>query len=329
MTNPTHLARPVLDMPGLQLPGLQLPIKPNQIAAAYERITPHIRKTPVIDLVLPSGVATCKLEYLQRGGTFKARGAFNKLLSDQAPAAGIVAASGGNHGIAIATAAQALGVKANIFVPTTAPAAKVSTLKRLGAIVHQHGDRFALAYEASQQFAQASGALVSHAYDQFETLCGQGTVALEWESQSTGLDTVLIAVGGGGLIGGIAAWYAGRVKVVAVESSTCATLHSALQAGHPVDCPVAGIAADSLGATRIGALMFPIAQQYIAQSLLVTDDQIRDAQTWLWRETRIASEPGGATALAALLAGVYQPRPDERVGVLLCGANVDLASIPY
>ena len=303
-------------------------ILPNQIADAYQRIAPHIRQTPVMDLVLPSGRVTCKLEFLQRGGTFKARGAFNKLLGDEAPAAGIVAASGGNHGIAIATAAQALHVKANIFVPTTAPDAKVATLKRLGATVHQHGDRFALAYEASTQFALQTGAMVSHAYDQVETLCGQGTVALEWESQSTDLDTVLIAVGGGGLIGGIAAWYAGRVKVVAVESVTCATLHSALKAGHPVDCQVAGIAADSLGATRIGALMFPIAQRYIAQSLLVTDDHIRGAQAWLWREARIASEAGGATALAALLAGIYQPQADERVGVLLCGANVDLTRIP-
>ena len=302
-------------------------INPSTIAAAFARIGPHIRQTPVIDLVLPSGRVQCKLEYLQRGGTFKARGAFNKLLSDQAPPAGIVAASGGNHGIAIATAANALGIKANIFVPTTAPAAKVATLKRLGATVHQHGDRFALAFEASQQFAQATGALVSHAYDQVETLCGQGTVALEWEAQTRDLDTVLVAVGGGGLIGGMAAWYAGRVKVVAVESTTCATLHTALAAGHPVDCPVSGIAADSLGATRIGALMFPIAQQYIAQSVLVSDDHIRAAQSWLWSEVRIASEPGGAAALAALLSGVYQPKTDERVGVLLCGANVDLKTV--
>ncbi len=300
------------------------------IQAAQQRIQSHIRLTPLLDVQTEIGTVQLKLEFLQRGGTFKARGAFNSLLSQQImPAAGVVAASGGNHGIAVATAAQTLKIAAHIFVPTIASAAKVQTLQRLGAVVHQQGERFADAYAASQLFAEQSGALQTHAYDQFETLCGQGTVAQEWQSQTTNapLDTVLVAVGGGGLIGGMAAWYRGNTKVVAVESESCATLHRALAAGKPVDGPVGGLAADSLGATRIGQLMFPIAQQFIAESLLVTDAQIAQTQTWAWRELRVACEPGGAAALAALLHGHYKPKANERVGVLMCGANVVMESI--
>jgi threonine dehydratase len=313
-------------------------INQNDIRAAQERIKSHIRLTPLLDVAIAAnagnGVAAqsvqLKLEYLQRGGTFKARGAFNALLSQSSlPAAGVVAASGGNHGIAVATAAQTLQIPAHIFVPTIASAAKVQTLQRLGAVVHQQGERFADAYAASQLFATQTGALQTHAYDQFETLCGQGTVAKEWQEQNTNnpLDTVLVAVGGGGLIGGMAAWYRGSTKVVAVESEGCATLHRALAAGKPTDGPVGGLAADSLGATRIGELMFPIAQQFISQSILVSDDAIAQAQTWAWRELRIACEPGGAAALAALLSGRYKPEPNERVGVLMCGANVVMDSI--
>jgi threonine dehydratase len=308
-------------------------INQDTITQTHQRIASHIRTTPLLDVIThPPGsgnaqVTQLKLEYLQRGGTFKARGAFNTLLSQPIPTAGVVAASGGNHGIAIATAARSLGTKANIFVPNTSAPAKVAALKRLGAIVHQQGERYQDALMASQAFAASTGALTSHAFDQIETLCGQGTVAREWQIQNPHLDTVLIAVGGGGLIGGMAAWYAGSVKVIAVESDGCATLHAARAAGKIVDSPPSGLAQDSLGATRVGELMFPITQQYVADSVLVTDDQIRTAQTWLWRELRIASEPGGATAFAALLAGVYQPKPNERVGVLMCGANVDLTSL--
>ncbi len=313
-------------------------INPTDIRAAQERIKSHIRLTPLLDVALAAnpenGLAAqsvqLKLEYLQRGGTFKARGAFNALLSQPSlPPAGVVAASGGNHGIAVATAAQTLQIPAHIFVPTIASAAKVQTLQRLGAVVHQQGERFADAYAASQLFAAQTGALQTHAYDQFETLCGQGTVAKEWQEQTANnpLDTVLVAVGGGGLIGGMAAWYRGSTKVVAVESEGCATLHRALAAGKPTDGPVSGLAADSLGATRIGELMFPIAQRFIAHSILVSDDAIAQAQTWAWRELRIACEPGGAAALAALLSGRYKPEPNERVGVLMCGANVVMDSI--
>jgi threonine dehydratase len=310
-------------------------ISQQDIQAAHERIKSHIRLTPLIEFALPNDTrrfepVQLKLEYLQRGGTFKARGAFNALLSQaRIPTAGVVAASGGNHGIAVATAAQSLQVPAHIFVPTIASAAKVQTLQRLGAVVHQQGERFAEAFAASVEFAKQTGALQTHAYDQFETLCGQGTVAKEWQEQTAHqpLDTVIVAVGGGGLIGGMAAWYRGVTKVIAVESEGCATLHRALAAGQPTDGPVSGLAADSLGATRIGELMFPIAQQFIANSLLVTDQDIIQAQTWAWRELRIACEPGGATALAALLSGHYKPEPNERVGVLMCGANVVLDSI--
>jgi threonine dehydratase len=313
-------------------------ITQDDIRAAQERIQSHIRLTPLLEVSVPLSSQSdarqqsvqLKLEYLQRGGTFKARGAFNALLSQShLPAAGVVAASGGNHGIAVATAAQTLKVPAHIFVPTIASVAKVQTLQRLGAVVHQQGERFADAFAASQQFAAQTGALQTHAYDQFETLCGQGTVAKEWQEQNLGrsLDTVLVAVGGGGLIGGMAAWYRGSTKVVAVESEGCATLYRALAAGKPTDGPVSGLAADSLGATRIGDIMFPIAQQFVADAVLVSDEAIAQAQTWAWRELRIASEPGGATALAALLSGRYQPRADERVGVLMCGANVVMDSI--
>jgi threonine dehydratase len=313
-------------------------ITKDDIRAAQERITSHIRLTPLLETTLPlhsegslvHGTVQLKLEYLQRGGTFKARGAFNALLSQaRLPESGVVAASGGNHGIAVATAAQTLKIPAHIFVPTIASAAKVQTLQRLGAVVHQQGERFAEAFAASQHFAAQTGALQTHAYDQFETLCGQGTVAKEWQEQTVNqpLDTVLVAVGGGGLIGGMAAWYRGTTKVIAVESESCATLHRALAAGRPTDGPVGGLAADSLGATRVGDLMFPIAQQFIADSILVSDDAIAQAQTWAWRELRIASEPGGAAALAALLSGRYQPKLGERVGVLMCGANVVMDSI--
>ncbi len=297
----------------------------SQIPPAAGRIAGHVRKTPVIEVRLGAQSLNLKLEYLQVSGTFKARGAFNRLLGANAEQlrAGVVAASGGNHGIAVAYAARSLGVAAHIFVPSTSPQAKLDKLRTLGANLQIVGDQYADALAASERFIEQSGALSSHAYDQPETLAGQGTLAMEWQVQSPRLDTVLVAVGGGGLIGGIAAWYDNRVKVVAVESVDCPSLNRALAAGHPVNVSVGGIAADSLGARQVGQLMFPIARSSIAQSLLVSDDDIIQAQRWLWTELRIASEPGGATALAAVLSGAYRAAAGERVGVLICGANVD------
>jgi threonine dehydratase len=246
----------------------------------------------------------------------------------------VVAASGGNHGIAVAHAARALGMSADVFVPRTTPAAKLSRLRGLGATVHAVGDEYSQAFAASRAWAAERGALESHAYDQFDTLAGQGTLAREWLRQSPDLDVLLVAVGGGGLIGGIAAWLdsAARAgqrvpRLVAVESEGCPTLHAALAAGQIVEITPAGLAADSLGARRVGTLMFPLAQRRIERAVLVPDAAIAAAQAALWREVRIATEPGGATAHAALASGAFRPADGERVGVLVCGANVDLRAL--
>ena len=301
------------------------------IPLAAQRIASHVRQTPLLDCVVNGINCQFKLEFLQISGTFKARGAFNCLLSGspEQHQRGVVAASGGNHGIAVAYAAKALGLAAHIFVPQTVAQAKRDRLQALAATIHPIGEQYAQALQASEQFAQRQQMQVAHAYDQIETVAGQGTVAAEWETQwrQNRPDTVLVAVGGGGLIGGIAAWFDNRVKVVAVEPVSCPSLHQALQAGQPVDVAVGGIAADSLGAKQVGTLMFPIAQRAVANAVLVSDDAIRAAQQYLWRELRIATEPGGATALAALLSRAYVPAAGERIGVLLCGANVDPASL--
>jgi threonine dehydratase len=297
----------------------------DAIAATERLIRPHIRHTSVIavnaaDFGLASAPLAFKLEFLQHTGSFKPRGAFANLLTRAVPAAGIVAASGGNHGAAAAYAAMKLGIKATIFVPEVTSSAKLERIRGYGADLVVTGERYADALVASEAFAARTGAAQIHAYDQPETLLGQGSVGLELEQDRPDIDTLLVAVGGGGLIGGIAAWYAGRIRVVAVEPEA-ATLHDALAAGHPVDAPAGGIAADSLAPRRVGALMFPIAQKSIDRAVLVTDDSIRSAQQALWTVLRIVAEPGGAAALAALLSGRYQPVPGERVAVLLCGAN--------
>jgi threonine dehydratase len=289
-------------------------------------IRSHIRETPIIavdpaDFGLSCPPMTLKLEFLQHSGTFKARGAFTNLLLREGAAEGVVAASGGNHGAAVAFAAQKLGYPARIFVPATATPAKIDRIRSYGAEVVVGGERYKDAFAASQDHVRDHGGLFVHAYDQPETLMGQGTTALEWRRQSPDLDTVLIAVGGGGLIGGMAAWFAGGVKVVGVEPELCPTLHDALDAGKPVDVPVGGIAADSLGGPRIGELCFAIAQKHIDRAVLVTDAAIADAQRLLWQRLRVAVEPGGAAAFAALLTGAFRPDAGERVGVLLCGAN--------
>jgi len=298
------------------------------IEAAERLIRPHIRHTPAVavaaaDFGLPPRTLSLKLECLQHTGSFKPRGAFANLLSREIPKAGVVAASGGNHGAAVAYAAQRLGIPATIFVPKVAAAAKLARIRGYGATLTVTGEVYADALAESEAFAAASGALPIHAYDQPETLAGQGTVAREWEADAPGLDTVLVAVGGGGLIGGIAAWYEGRTRIVAVEPEAAPTLHDALAAGRPVDAPGGGIAADSLAPRRVGQVMFPLAQRFVAQSVLMPDAAIAAAQRALWEVLRIAAEPGGAAAFAALLAGRYRPAAGERVGVLVCGANTD------
>ena len=296
------------------------------VRAAARRIAPHIRRTPVLevdgaDFGCPGTRLVFKLEFLQHAGSFKSRGAFNHLLTREIPPAGVVAASGGNHGAAVAYAAMKRGVPATIFVPRVASPAKMEQIRGYGARLEIAGERYDDALRASERWVDANPALAIHAYDQWETLQGQATVALELEEQAPELDAVLVAVGGGGLIGGIAGWFAGRVPVVGVEPELAPTLAEALMAGEPVDAPAGGVAADSLAPRRVGSLMFPIARQHVAASVLVPDEAIRDAQRQLWKTLRIVAEPGGATALAALLSGAWKPRAGESVGVVLCGAN--------
>ena len=273
------------------------------------------------ELGLDGARLTLKLELMQHAGSFKARGAFTNLLTRAVPAAGVVAASGGNHGAAVAYASHRLGKPATIFVPTVSAPAKMERIRGYGARLVVTGERYADSLAASERFAAESGAMAIHAYDQVETLLGQGTLGMELEQQAPELDTLLVAVGGGGLIGGIAAWYAGRIRIVGVEPEAAPTLAMAMAAGKPVDAPAGGIAADSLAPKQVGRMMFPLAQAYVERVALVPDDAIVEAQAVLWNALRIAAEPGGAAALAALLARRYEPRPGERVGVLVCGGN--------
>jgi len=289
-------------------------------------IRKHIRRTPVLELEgsdfgLNGSTLVLKLELLQHSGSFKARGAFANLLIREVPRAGVVAASGGNHGAAVAFAAMKLAIPAKIFVPTVFSPAKMDRIRWYGADLVITGERYADALAASQVWSQESGALPIHAYDQPETLLGQGTVGLELEDQAPQLDTLLVAVGGGGLIGGIAAWYGGRTRIIGVEPEAAPTLYRALKAGRPVDAEAGGVAADSLAPRRVGELMFPIAQKYVERVLLVPDAAILRAQAALWDVLRVLAEPGGAAALAVLLSGGYKPQLGERVGVLVCGGN--------
>jgi threonine dehydratase len=298
----------------------------DQINATEKVIRPHIRRTPVIaadgsDFGLDSIPLIFKLELFQHSGSFKARGAFANLLLRKIPQAGVVAASGGNHGAAVAFAAMKLSIPAKIFVPTVASREKIERIRGYGAELVVTGERYSDALAASEHWAAESGALTVHAYDHPETLLGQGSVGLEIEQQVPNLDSLLVAIGGGGLIGGVASWYANRIKIVGVEPEAAPTLHNALRAGHPVDSPAGGIAADSLAPKQVGALMFPIAQKCVSGVILVTDDAIQQAQQALWRVLRIVAEPGGAAAFAAILCGRYKPQPSERVGVLVCGGN--------
>lgn len=291
-------------------------------------IRPHIRRTPILevdgaDFGLDSIRIVFKLELFQHAGSFKARGAFTNILTRDVPAAGVVAASGGNHGVAVAFAAMKLRKPATIFVPSVAAPAKVERIRRYGAELVIAGDRYAESLEASEAWTAKSGALPIHAYEGDETLLGQGTLGLELEQQDPKLDSLLVAVGGGGLIGGVASWYQDRVRMIAVEPFAAPTLERAMSAGRPVDAPAGGIAADSLAPRQVGQQMFPIAEKYVREVVLVTDEEIVEAQKKLWQTVRVVAEPGGAAAFAGLLSGRYKTKPGERVGVIVCGGNTD------
>lgn len=301
------------------------------IEAAHARILGHIRRTPVLGLppgaLGHDGPVSLKLELLQHSGSFKARGAFNTLLGP-VPAAGVAAASGGNHGAAVAFAARSLGHRARIFVPEIASPAKIAAIRSFGAEIVIGGARYADAQEACDRFVAQSGALRVHPFAAQATIAGQGTVAREWDEQEAQLDTVLVAVGGGGLVAGMAAWWRGTgVGVVGVEPAGSRALHAALEAGGPVDVKVHSVAADSLGARNVGDLVHGLCRESVDRVVLVEDDAIVSAQARLWRDFRLATEPGGAAALAALLSGAYRPGAGERVGVLICGGNVDLTTL--
>ena len=293
-----------------------------EITAAAGRIAPHIRRTPVIDLDLPDGTRVAlKLEQMQHTGSFKARGAFNTLLSQTVPAAGVVAASGGNHGAAVAYAARSLGHSARIFVPEYAGPAKIALIRQQGAELEVVPGVYADAAARALAHAQTTGAMQIHPYDAPATVAGQGTLMREWEEQGLDADTVLIAVGGGGLIAGAIAWLQGRRRIVAVEPELAPTLHHALADGPATVVQVGGIAANALGASMIGRIAYDLATAWGVAAVLVPDAAITQAQTLLWRSLRQWVEPAGATALAALLSGAYRPARGEKVAVLVCGAN--------
>jgi threonine dehydratase len=304
-------------------------VLPTDISAAAGLIRAYIRLTPVIevdgsDFGLPGITLVFKLELMQHAGSFKTRGAFVNMLSRKIPVAGVAAASGGNHGVAVAYAAHKLGIPATIFVPTVASQSKVDRIRSYGAKLVIAGELYADSLAAANAWIAQSGALSIHAFDQTETLLGQGTVGLEFERQEPSIDTLLVAVGGGGLIGGIAAWYRGRTKIIGVEPEKAPTLTAALNAGRPVDAEAGGLAADSLAPKRVGELMFPLAQKFVDRVALVPDEAIQNAQEKLWDVLRIASEPGGAAAFSALLSHKYEPQSGERVGVLVCGGNTSV-----
>jgi threonine dehydratase len=305
-------------------------ITPEKIARTERVIRPYLRTTPIMtasgsDFGLGSAQIVFKLELFQHAGSFKSRGAFANLLSRKVPKAGVVAASGGNHGLAVAFAAHKLGIPAKIFVPSVASRVKIEKIRQYGADLVISGDRYADALLASNAWSEKSGALPVHAYDSVETLLGQATLGLELDQQAQ-VDTILIAVGGGGLVSGVAAYFAeriakGKIKIVGVEPEDAPTLTYALRAGGPTDAPAGGIAADSLAPQRVGELVFPIARDLVDRVVLVSDDEIREAQLSLWEQLRVVAEPGGATAFAGLLSRKYVPSPGERVAVILCGGN--------
>jgi len=305
-------------------------ISRDDIRRCYDTIRPYIRRTPVIQVDLTEldesatalPVATLKLEQLQCAGSFKARGAFTNLLLRKVPPAGVVAASGGNHGVAVAYAAHRRGVPAKIFVPTVSAPAKIERIRQLGADLVVTGERYAEALAAAQDWVRRSGAMSVHAYDQRETILGQGTLALELAEQVGEPGTVLVPVGGGGLIAGIATWFAGTARVVGVEPDGAPTLSYARAEGRPADAPAGSVAADALAPRQVGELVFPITQSYVDDVVLVDDESILAAQRALWQAFRIAAEPAASVGIAALLAGAYKPEPGEHVAVVISGANM-------
>ena len=308
----------------------------EHIAAADRRLRTgpagFLRETPLLQLPGAAFGVNCaevwlKLEQLQTGGSFKARGMLNRLMANPIPDSGVIVASGGNAGIATAAAARALGVRCEVFVPTVSSPAKRARLAELGAQVVVTGAAYADALQACLARQQETGALLTHAYDQPEVVAGAGTLAMEIESQGGLPGSVLVSVGGGGLIAGIASWFAGRARVVALEPELAPTLYRAREAGQPVDVAVSGVAADSLGAKRIGAIAWDVTQQHVKDALLLPDAAIRSAQLWLWNEFKLAVEPAAALGLAALQTGAYVPRADEKVCLVICGANVDPATL--
>jgi threonine dehydratase len=306
-------------------------IGPADVEAAAGRIGGRVRRTPVLEVDgAELGVGhpvVLKLELLQHAGSFKPRGAFNRVLGEPEPPAALVAASGGNHGVAVAHVGRSLGIPAEVFVPELTPPTKLERIAALGAQLVVGGSVYDDAQAAATARAAETGALLVHPYDHPLVVAGQGTMGRELGEQATEVDTVLVAVGGGGLIAGVAAWFGGRVEVVGVEPERIPALYDALAAGHPVDVDVSGIAADSLGARRIGAAPWAVASTLVRQVALVTDDAIREAQRWLWDQVRLVAEPGGAAALAALRSGAYRPRPGERLAVVVCGSNTDPSSV--
>lgn len=298
------------------------------IAELEPVIRPFIRRTPTIDLDgaeigLEGVTLTLKLELMQHAGSFKARGAFANLLRRTVPAAGIAAASGGNHGAAVAYAAQRLGIRATIFVPSISSAAKQDRIREYGAELVIAGAGYADALAASEEFIARTGALGVHAFDQDETMLGQGTLGLELEHQAKGLQSLLCPVGGGGLIAGISAWYRNRIEVIGVEPESAPTLARALEAGGPIDVPpiAGGAGGDSLAPRRVGELVYPVAAAFVNRVVLVPDAAIREAQVLLWRLVRVAAEEGGAAAFGALVSGRYLPPAGTRVGVIVSGGN--------
>jgi threonine dehydratase len=303
-------------------------VGPEDISAAAERIADRVRRTPVLDLGEMHGASVvAKLELLQHTGSFKPRGAFNKLLSSEVPPAGVIAASGGNFGLAVAYAARETGVPAEIFMPTTSPESKIARVRAQGADVTVVDGYYAEAQAALDDRADGTGALLMHPFDQPEVIAGQGTIGVELDEQVPDLDTVLVAIGGGGLIAGIAAWFAKRVRVIGVEPELSRAMTAALAAGEPITVDVGGLAADSLGSARVGDHTFPIVRDQVDRVVLVPDDAIRDAQGAIWQDVHVIAEPGGAAAFAALRSGAYQPESGERVCVLICGANCDPATV--
>ena len=306
-------------------------ISQTEITTAYGRIKDYIRKTPVFDCTaneLGLGFPiNLKLESIQHAGSFKTRGAFNNLLSADTKIDGFTAASGGNHGAAVAFACQALGFKSKIFVPKISSPVKIDRIRRYNADVHVEGDLYSDAAKLCEEFQLSSGFINIHPYDSVTTIAGQGTLALEWENQVPDLDTILVAIGGGGLISGIGSWYNNRTKIIGVEPQNSNALFAAVNNGKPTEISVNSVAADSLGAKIAGELTYKVVTETVDDFVLVEDKEIIRAQSLLWSEFQIIAEPGGATALAALISGKYTPKSSEKVGVLICGGNANLESI--